>query len=68
MYFKKAKTLIYIFIFLLISNLFIPLCSYAINDENIYVWSNNNKSIKTSSIPSQEISDKSNLNSENTSR
>lgn len=68
MYFKKTKILIYIFIFLLISNLFIPLCSYAINDESIYVWSSNNKSIETSSVTSQEISDKNNLSTENTSR
>ena len=40
--------------FLLILNFVIPICSFAIDEDSIYVWSNNPSSISTSNTPSVE--------------
>ena len=55
MLFKKSKFLIYIFLTLIIFNFIIPICSYAIAEDSIYVWSNNSSSISTSTIPNKQV-------------
>lgn len=47
---KKLKTLIYIIVFVLMLSFLIPICTYAIDEDSIYVWSNNS-SISTSNTP-----------------
>lgn len=45
---KKNKALVFVILFLFIFSLFIPVVSYGIDTDSIYVWSNNS-SISTSS-------------------
>lgn len=52
--------------FLLILNFIIPICSFAIDEDSIYVWSNNSPSISTSNAPA--IEEQENTTSENNSR
>ena len=58
MFLKKSKSLIYILICLFVLGFIIPNYSFGINEESIYVWSNNSDSISTSSTP-QESSNSS---------
>jgi len=55
MFFKKSKFSIYILLTLIIFNFIIPICSYAIAEDSIYVWSNNSSSISTSTIPNKQV-------------
>ena len=55
MFLKKSFFLIYILLTLIIFNLVIPICSYAIDEDSIYVWSNNSSSISTSNIPNEQV-------------
>lgn len=54
MFYRKTKILIYIFLFLFALNFAVPLSSLGIDDNSIYVWSNNSSSISTSTIPTEE--------------
>lgn len=54
MFYKRFKLFIYIFLLLLILPLLIPICSFAFNDNSVYVWSNSTSSISTSIAPSSE--------------
>ena len=54
MCYKKLKLFIYIFLLLIILPLLIPICSFAFNDNSVYVWSNSTSSISTSIAPSSE--------------
>ena len=62
---KKSKILIYILLFLLILNFVIPICSFAIDEDSIYVWSNHSSTISTSSTSTEKIE---NSTSQNNSR
>ena len=44
---KKSKILIYILLFLLVVTIIFPIYSLAIDEDSIYVWSNNTSSIPT---------------------
>lgn len=57
---KKSKSLIYILIFLFVLSFIIPTYSFAINEESIYVWSNNSDSIPTSFTPQESINSSQN--------
>ena len=52
MFIKKNKTLVYITLFSLILSFIIPIYSFASDEDNIYVWSNNSSSVSTSISPS----------------
>ena len=55
MFFSKIfKTLIYIIVFVLILSFLIPICTYAIDEDSIYVWSNNSSAISTSNTSDLE--------------
>ena len=62
---KKSKFLIYILLFLFVLNLIIPTYSFAIDEDSIYVWSNNSSSVSTANTSTEEIQ---NSNTENNSR
>ena len=53
MFLKKFKFIIYIFILLFILNFTLPIISFAIDEDSIYVWSNNSSSVPTST-PNEE--------------
>ena len=54
MFLKKSKILIYILLLLFTLNLTLPICSFAIDEDSIYVWSNSSSSVSTSSTPVNE--------------
>lgn len=54
MFSKKSKILIYILFFLLILNFMLPFHTFAIDEDSIYVWSNNSSSISTSNTVTEE--------------
>ena len=54
MFYKKAKILIYITLFLLILSLIFTSYSFALDEDSIYVWSNNSSSVPTSISPNSE--------------
>lgn len=39
---------------MLVLNFVIPICSFAIDEDSIYVWSNNSSSVSTSNTPTIE--------------
>lgn len=45
---KKNKALVFVILFLFVFSLFIPVISYGIDTDSIYVWSNNSSSVPTS--------------------
>lgn len=62
---KKIKCIIYLAIFLLIFNIIIPVCVFAIDEDNVYVWSDNSSEVSSSTTPDSEDS-KSNNNQDKT--
>lgn len=62
MFFKKTKFLIYILLCLFFLSFIIPTYSFGINEDSIYVWSNNSDSIPTVST-NEETSESSQNNS-----
>ncbi len=61
---KQLKALIYIVILILVVNLIPPLCSYAIDEDSIYVWSNSSSAVSTSNTPDAENEKDNNSNQE----
>lgn len=55
MFFKKINIFIYILLLSLIINFMIPIYSFAITEDSIYVWSNNSDSISTSTSKNNEV-------------
>ena len=53
MFFKKFKVSIYIISFLLVLSFIIPICSFAIDKDSVYVWSDTSTSIPTNANQSQ---------------
>ena len=51
---KKSKILIYMLLSLFFLNLMLPFYSFAIDEDSIYVWSNNSSSVSTSTTPTEE--------------
>lgn len=52
MFFSKFfKTLIYIILFIFTLTFVAPLYTYAIDEDSIYVWSNNSSTVSTSNTP-----------------
>lgn len=54
MFYRKTKILIYILLFLFALNFTVPISSLGIDDDSIYVWSNNSSSLSTSTSPTEE--------------
>ena len=54
MLFKKINFLIYIILFVFAFSFILPVCSFAIDEDSIYVWSNNSSSLPTASTPTEE--------------
>ena len=52
MFLKKNNILIYMTLTFILLSFIIPIYSFAISDESVYVWSNNSNSISTSISPS----------------
>ena len=52
---EKSKIFIYIILSLLVFNFIIPICSLAVDEDSIYVWSNNSSFVSTSNAASKEI-------------
>ena len=53
MFFNKFKTFTYIILLFILTNFLLPVYSYSIDKESIYVWSNNSTTISTSNVLSQ---------------
>lgn len=62
---KKLKILIYITIFVFTLSFMLPICTYAIDRDSIYVWSNTASSVSTSNTPDTESSESSNESQDN---
>ena len=62
---KKVKFLIYIILFVFALNFILTVCSFAIDEDSIYVWSNSSSSFSTATTPVQE---KSQTTTQDTSR
>ena len=60
MFLEKAKLFIYIILFFIIFSLIIPIYSFAIDEDSIYVWSNNTSSVSTSISPSNDEQNENN--------
>ena len=56
MFLKKSKILIYMVLTLFILNFILPVLSFAIDEDSIYVWSNNSSSVSTSNNPDKVAS------------
>jgi len=54
MFSKKSKILIYMILSLFILNFILPIYSFAIDNDSIYVWSNTSSSVSTSTVPTEE--------------
>ncbi len=54
MFFKKSKLIIYTILFFIISSFIMPIYSFAFDEDDVYVWSNNSSSVSTSISPSNE--------------
>jgi len=54
MFLKKSKFLIYIFLSLFVLNFMLPVFSFAIDEDSVYVWSNNSSSVSTSITSTEE--------------
>ena len=65
MFFNKLKILIYILMFTLVLNFILPVFSYALDKDSIYVWSNSTSSITTSNTTDQDDLKNSETNIEN---
>ncbi len=63
---KKFKWIIYFAVSLLILNITIPLCVFAIDEDQIYVWSDNSSETSTSATSNSE--DSQNNNNQDKSR
>jgi len=63
---KKLKTLIYIILFVFALNFILPVYSFAIDKNSIYVWSNNSSSVSTSNTTTEKTMESN--STENTSR
>ncbi len=57
MHIKKYKILVYIISFFMVLSLFIPVVSYGIDTDSIYVWSNSSSSVSTSSTSTDDSED-----------
>lgn len=57
---KKLKSLIYIILFVFTLSFLFPICAYAIDEDSIYVWSNNASSVSASNTPDTESSGNNN--------
>ena len=55
MFVRKIKIFIYILVFAFILNFVFPIYAYALDKNDIYVWSNNSSSIETSTTEKIEI-------------
>ena len=53
---KKVKFLIYIILFVFTLTFILPVYSFAVDEDSIYVWSNNSASIPTATAPAEEES------------
>lgn len=62
---KKLKILIYITIFVFTLSFMLPICTYAIDKDSVYVWSNTASSVSTSNTPDTESSESSNESQDN---
>ena len=51
---KKEKLLIYIVLFISALSFILPVYSFAIDEDSIYVWSNSSSSLPTATTPVQE--------------
>ncbi len=54
MLFKKVKFLIYTILFVFALSFILPVCSFAVDEDSIYVWSNNSSSLPTATTPAEE--------------
>lgn len=62
---KKLKILIYIILLIFTLSFMLPICTYAIDKDSVYVWSNTASSISTSNTPDTESSESSNESQDN---
>lgn len=62
---KKLKILIYITIFVFTLSFMLPICTYAIDKDSVYVWSNTASSVSTSNTPDAGSSENSNESQDN---
>ena len=56
MLFKKENFLIYIILFIFALSFILPVYSFAVDEDSIYVWSNNSSSLPTATTSTQEES------------
>lgn len=54
MFLKKSKILIYMLLSLFILTFMLSISSFAIDQDSIYVWSNNSSSVSTSATSTEE--------------
>ena len=64
---KNLNYLIYIILFVITLSFILPLHAYAIDEDSVYVWSNNSSTLSTSNTPTEQDSTESNP-SQNNSR
>lgn len=62
---KKLKILIYIILFVFTLSFMLPICTYAIDKDSVYVWSNTASSVSTSNTPDAGSSENSNESQDN---
>lgn len=62
---KKLKFLIYIILFVFTLSFILPICTYAVDKDSVYVWSNAASSVSTSNTPDAGSSENSNESQDN---
>lgn len=62
---KKLKFLIYIILFVFTLSFILPICTYAVDKDSVYVWSNTASSVSTSNTPDAGSSENSNESQDN---